>query len=428
MAIVSGLFEEVARVVADRAAELLGTHIYVLNGHGALAAASVREESSTHPEWDYHALEPDCLRVPIRLDGQEGAVLVAPPAGGDLLSPRLTRAVIELTVNQAAVLDRLPDQHELKNRFIHDLLRGDAGDEADILRESQILGLDIARPRAVILIDASDYIVDGDSSALGRGTEARLQHSLVRSRLVISSVVRFFRLPSETICAYIGNGEIAILKATSTQDLIDWTSADKTMNRSWANLAALKRAAGGLLDRIRADTGAAINVSIGRYHPGIHGLAHSYEDARAALSLGRRFLGQNRVHCLDELGIAAFVGVSDERIKTDLATHLLSPLDHEPELLQTVAVFLAEDCCPSSTAKRLSIHRNTLTYRLEKSASLTGLDPRRFDDAVQIRLALVVRSLADGPSALCNCPIHVDRPATPIGHLTDAIESRHPAA
>jgi carbohydrate diacid regulator len=122
-------------------------------------------------------------------------------------------------------------------------------------------------------------------------------------------------------------------------------------------------------------------------------LARSYQDARAALSLGRRFHGQNGVHCLDSLGIAAFVGVSDERTKIDLATYLLSPLDHEAELLSTLDHFFAEDCCPSATAARLSIHRNTLGYRLDKITSLTGLDPRRFDAAVQIRLALLLRSL-----------------------------------
>jgi carbohydrate diacid regulator len=56
-------------------------------------------------------------------------------------------------------------------------------------------------------------------------------------------------------------------------------------------------------------------------------------------------------------------------------------------------VFFAEDCCNAPTAGRLAIHRNTLSYRLDKITSLTGLDPRHFDHAVQIRLALVVRAL-----------------------------------
>lgn len=162
---------------------------------------------------------------------------------------------------------------------------------------------------------------------------------------------------------------------------------------SWANLTALKRAAEALLSRLRADTDASISIGIGRYHPGMRGLAQSYQDARAALSLGCRFRDRNQVHCLDRLGIAAFIGVADEQTKIELATYLLSPLNHEPELLTTLDTFFSEDCCPSSTANRLSIHRNTLSYRLDKITSLTGLEPRRFDDAVQIRLALLMRRL-----------------------------------
>ena len=36
---------------------------------------------------------------------------------------------------------------------------------------------------------------------------------------------------------------------------------------------------------------------------------------------------------------------------------------------------------------------DTLGYRLDKVALLTGLDPRHFDDAVQIRLSLLLRAL-----------------------------------
>ncbi|HEY9674790.1 MAG TPA: helix-turn-helix domain-containing protein, partial [Waterburya sp.] len=106
-------------------------------------------------------------------------------------------------------------------------------------------------------------------------------------------------------------------------------------------------------------------------------------------------------YCLDKLGIAAFVGISDESTKIELAKHLLSPLDQEPDLLETLDVFFLENCCPSTTAKHLSIHRNTLSYRLDKITSLTGLDPRQFDDAMQIRLALLLRSLQSYGHTLC---------------------------
>lgn len=37
------------------------------------------------------------------------------------------------------------------------------------------------------------------------------------------------------------------------------------------------------------------------------------------------------------------------------------------------------------------MHRNTLVYRLEKIKRLTGLDLRRFDDAIVFKVALMVK-------------------------------------
>jgi len=63
------------------------------------------------------------------------------------------------------------------------------------------------------------------------------------------------------------------------------------------------------------------------------------------------------------------------------------------KLVFTLHVFFEENCSPSLSSRRLSIHRNTLSYRLDKITSLTGLDPRQFDQAVQIRLALLLQSV-----------------------------------
>lgn len=400
-------FEQVAVAIAERLADLLAAQVSVLNAQGAIVAMSHTSKgrksrhampaSITVPSVDVSAL---C--IPIHFDGQAGEVLIATSDQSEAISLRPAQMLVELMLSQATIAAQL-NQHELKNKFIHDLLRGSTASEVNLLREGQILGMDLSRPRAVLLIDAADYIL---STISLRELEPSVQ-ILRRAQLVISSVVSFFHLPNDTICAYIGDGEIAVLKASSTQDLAAWTSrADaKHVDSSWANLIALKRAGAALLDRLRGETQTTINIGIGRYHPTLNGLASSYQDARAALSLGKRFSGQNQVHCLDGLGIAAFVGLSHERTKIDLAKYLLSPLDRESELLETLDVFFFENCCLSTTANRLSIHRNTLSYRLEKITSLTGLDPRRFDDAMQIRLALFLRSLQGDMTKLCKCTV-----------------------
>ncbi|MBC8076620.1 MAG: helix-turn-helix domain-containing protein [Chloroflexales bacterium] len=286
-------------------------------------------------------------------------------------------------------------RHMLKDRFIYNLLHGQIRDEQTIHYEARIFGMELGTPRAVILIDASDFILSPDGGR-GETTDAQIRR---RAQALIGSVVSFFNLPNDTICTYLGDGALAVLKASNTRNLVSWVSDGETSEQttsSWANLAALKRASDALREHLCCDTGATVSIGIGRYHPGICQLARSYQDARAALSLGRHFHGHIGVHCLDALGIAAFVGVSDEQTKIDLATYLLSPLNGEPELLATLDAFFVENCVPSASATRLNIHRNTLSYRLDKISALTGLDPRHFDDATQIRLALVLRSLGGG--------------------------------
>lgn len=386
-------FEQVAKAIVELAAERMGVAVTVVDARGRIVASGA---SSAETESD-GTVAPEiveCLHVPFRVGSLDGRVVLAEPLD-EGISPHWARVLIETLVDQAITRMQLPNRQEFKNKFIHDLLRGYTQDQENVLRTGQLLGMDLNLPRAVILIDAADYILGGDECQSETG-EARIPR---RAQVVIKGVVNFFHLPNDTICAYIGDGEIVVLKASSTHDLEAWTDTEEEgVSSSWTNLTALKRAASALLAKLRHETGgASISIGIGRYHPEIVGLARSYQDARAALALGQLFHGPNQVHCLDALGNAAFVGVGDERTKIDLAMHLLSPLDHEPELLQTLDMFFACDCSPTTTAERLCIHRNTLSYRLDKITSLTGLDPRHFALAVQIYLALVLRAFYERP-------------------------------
>ena len=394
-------FERLAQSVAERVADLLRAPVVVVDDRGATVASSQAGLSRLLAEQIAGDGQGDVLRVRLRLGERSGEVIVGEREGEETISPRLVNVLVEMIVNETAVVDRLPNQPKVKNKFIYDLLHSRIDNEEQILSQARFLGMDLAPPRAVILIDAADHLLPAADpvSGLGSDGDTRVQR---RAQFIIGSVVSFFHLPNDTICAYIGDGEVAVLKASNTKNLAGWVEGKRLeeFNNSWANLAALKRAGNALLARLRSDTGASISIGIGRYHPGLRGLAYSYEDARVALQLGSRSHGRNRVHCIDELGVAGFVGVCDQQIKMELAARLLSPLDREPELLTTLEHFFLANCSPSVAAASLAIHRNTLGYRLDKISLLIGLDPRHFDDAVQIRLALLLSSLAsDAPQA-----------------------------
>jgi carbohydrate diacid regulator len=378
--------KDVAEGLSGQAAQLLGAPAYVVDSQHRVVAASRSGWVGRHMRTSGkdHALE-----VPLDIGGEQGWVVVGRPADGGNVPAHLAQALVNLLVDQAAMVGTLPDGTELKNKIIHDLLHGPGENEATLVRQARLLGMDVGPPRAVILIDAGRYVLD--DGAIEKSSQDQTAR---RAQKVIDGVVSFFQLPNDTICAYIGDGEVAVLKASDTRNLRHWADAEDAANSSsWANLAALKRAGRALLTRLQSETGVPLSIGIGRYHRGPGGLARSYSDARAALNLGQRLSGADRVHSLDKLGVAAFVGVADERTKVELATHLLSPLDADPELLTTLNAYFRENCHPGQAAEKLDIHRNTLNYRLEKVALITGLDPRVFDQAVQIRLALVLRSL-----------------------------------
>lgn len=383
-------FVEVACIVTSKVAELLSAQVFVTNCDRVIIASSKSAQIGKFFGCD-EQLENNYVRVSLCLNTEIGEVIVELSFQGETISPRLVKALVELVINQTTILNYQPNQQIIKSQFIYNLLHGQIVNETEILRQAKLLGIDLIPPRAVILIDATDYTL---KSSVEDSDNLRIKHQYQRTQLVISSVVSFFHLPDDTICSNLGDGEVAVLKASDTKNLGNWVEDGKnadSLNALWTNLTALKRAGDSLLRRLQNDTGATISIGIGRYHPGLLGLARSYQDARIALSLGHYFNGHNQVYCLDRLGIAAFIGVADKQTKVELAKHLLSPLDYEPDLLLTVETFFEKNCSPSATARQLSIHRNTLNYRLDKLASLTGLDPRRFDDAVQIRLALLLR-------------------------------------
>ena len=62
----------------------------------------------------------------------------------------------------------------------------------------------------------------------------------------------------------------------------------------------------------------------------------------------------------------------------------------DDELNTTIDCFFENSLNTSETAKQLYVHRNTLIYRLNKISGITGLDIKKFEDAVGFKLAKLI--------------------------------------
>lgn len=317
---------------------------------------------------------------------EEPGVEVAVSTSAARLDAQLVHDVVSLVVERESLAESFATDHDVKDRLLRDLLLQGSIDEASVHRLARTLGLNLERPRSVLLVDASDYVLDSSGGASSHPASDTI--SARRIHDVIAAIALFFSLPDETICVHISGGTVGVLKACTTPDLLEWSDDGLAGGpASWANLGALKRAATGLCAQMERQLHSPIDVAVGRYHPGLGGLHASYEDCRLALQLGRA-QRPGSMHSLDELGVAALVAADDEGIKRSLAARLIGPLKQEAEMLPTLRAFFALNCSSLLTARRLCIHRNTLSYRLDKVAALTGLDPRNFNEAVQLRISL----------------------------------------
>jgi purine catabolism regulator len=65
--------------------------------------------------------------------------------------------------------------------------------------------------------------------------------------------------------------------------------------------------------------------------------------------------------------------------------------NHGADLIHTLEAFFAANCSPKEAASLLHVHRNTVLYRLERIADITGLDLNASDIRLRLHLALHVR-------------------------------------
>ena len=80
--------------------------------------------------------------------------------------------------------------------------------------------------------------------------------------------------------------------------------------------------------------------------------------------------------------ILAYLINHDKALAKELAPILLNKLLKDESLLMLASTMFECDLNVSLTAKNTYMHRNTVNYKLEQIESETGLDIRRFKDAV----------------------------------------------
>ncbi|MET9803569.1 helix-turn-helix domain-containing protein [Streptomyces sp. NPDC006368] len=141
-------------------------------------------------------------------------------------------------------------------------------------------------------------------------------------------------------------------------------------------------------------------IAIGRPHPGVGGVVHSYEEALNALDLAERMqLDDPVLHAADLLVYPVLT--RDRQAMADLVRSVLGPLQQArggaKPLMDTLTAYFDTGCVSAEAARRLSLSVRAMTYRLERIHKLTGADPGDPVHRYTLQTAVIGARLLDWP-------------------------------
>ncbi|MEV6373356.1 PucR family transcriptional regulator [Micromonospora musae] len=294
-------------------------------------------------------------------------------AAADAVLHVVDTAVATLAEGYAAARRDLVRREEtLRRELIDDLLRGDS-DLGGLVERAEPFGLDLARVHQVALASPSRRLPDTDTaiSALERVIFDRLgdRDVLVATKEGLLVVIA----PADTLTADRGAGE-----GGSAGDLGRMMHAE--------------------LDRLAR--GRPWQVAVGRPHPGLYGIARSYEEAREALTTARRLRTDTAVIDAHELLIYRVL-LRDQPAMVDLVQAVLTPLTRArggaESLLDTLNEYFACGEVATEAARRLHVSVRTVTYRLDRIRTLSGYDPADPRDRFTLHAAVLGARALDWP-------------------------------
>ena len=262
----------------------------------------------------------------------------------------------KLTVNQIEALivaykDRIDKNSFYQNLLLDNLLL------VDIYNRAQKLHIEAVQSRCVFVIEIRP---DSVHEAL-------------------EMVKELFNQQNGDFVTSVDENHITVIKTIESED----------MN------SELNETARMLIDMLGSEAMENAKVAYGTIVNEIKGISKSYKEAMMALDVGRIFYSEKNIIAYQNLGIGRLiyqlpVNLCQMFIKEIFGESALDELDDE--ILVTVNKFFENNLNVSETSRQLYIHRNTLVYRIEKLQRACGLDVRVFEDALTLKLALMVES------------------------------------
>jgi carbohydrate diacid regulator len=393
------LGEIIAENIVNKLSTLLKKKITVANARGDVLASSDLSETGKNYDQFRQAVESkkdiesagpatkvslgEGIIIPINYgDEVVGALFVEDKPEEYHHYSQILRTTLELLIHQSMVVDHFPYKDKIKDNFVFGLLhRRLAVEDSKVREEADLFDLNLNRDKVVIIVNIENFwpMLFGDKVSASED-EKQTALSQYKKKIFLALSQFFGRLSGCTV-AYFGSDTFVVL-VDELYSMDGREMVEMIRSRSDDFQKIIKEHIGPEFTKLL--------VAVGSFYRGKDGATLAYEEARRALNLGLSMGESRTMYHIDDLGMIATLAGGNKKWQDNFVRRLLMKLLAEEYLLETVEVFFDKNMSLTQTSKELKIHRNTLLYRLDKIKKVTGLDPRKFNDAMELKVALIL--------------------------------------
>lgn len=261
---------------------------------------------------------------------------------------------LETALTQIHCLSLAYKEKYNKNHFLQSLMT-EGIPSYDIFERAARLHIEAETPRVLFLVEAKSPVDD----------------------TVTEILKNLFPSQSKTYLVNMGERSLVILRPKKTSESPE----------------DIEQLAHMIVDTLNMEALTHVQVAYSGTVDTLMELSQAYKETSLALKVGKLFYSEQTIFPHNRLGIGRLI----YRLPVSICENFLKeifggeiPRTFDEETTSTINKFFQNNLNIAETSRQLHMHRNTLIYRLEQIERRTGLDIRKFEDAMTFKIATMV--------------------------------------
>lgn len=378
------ILSEYAQDIINQTVNTLGHKINIVDNTGIIiASGDKRRVNSYHPIAEKAILTEKMMVVtseeakhlkgvkpginlPLLLnDNIIGAIGITGEPEDVLPFAELIKNYFESMINQAFIIEQLRATEDATELFLFNLMNENWDNKNNVTAKASLLGIDLKVPRVAIAIKVN-------------------QNFSFDSNSIKKQINECFYEPNNLVF-YNGKNSFAILYAV-----------DKMENSNSAKAEILLK-----IDNFKTildKKNQTYTIGIGSFYPKLIGLKKSYREAMNTIEINEKIKNGAHISFCNEINLEFLLNTIQNSHADDFK-HRFGKNEGSYKILQdekivlTLNAFFNENLNVSKSADKLGISRATLSSYLDKVYDRTGYNPRNFNDAIQLKIMLILHEL-----------------------------------